>query len=65
MKRKLLPLSLLFVSTFAMAQVGIGTRNPDKSAMLEVLAPLNDLKGVLIPRIPLRLQIILLLIKGI
>ncbi|MDM1398646.1 hypothetical protein HX049_15980, partial [Myroides odoratimimus] len=53
MKRKVLPLSLLFMSSFAMAQVGIGTRTPDKSAMLEVLAPIDDLKGVLIPRIPL------------
>ncbi|MTG99193.1 hypothetical protein GJV76_13835, partial [Myroides sp. BIT-d1] len=54
MKRKLLPLSFLFVSSLAMAQVGIGTKNPDKSAMLEVVASTNDLKGILIPRIPLK-----------
>ncbi|KZE83588.1 hypothetical protein AV926_04190 [Myroides marinus] len=37
-----------------MAQVGIGTKNPDKSAMLDIEVSSNNLKGVLIPRVPLK-----------
>ncbi|MGL4582411.1 MAG: hypothetical protein ACRCVU_05465, partial [Flavobacterium sp.] len=54
MRKNVLPLSLLFVSSFAMAQVGIGTKNPDKSAMLDIEVSSNNLKGVLIPRVPLK-----------
>ncbi|MDM1347412.1 hypothetical protein HX008_10380, partial [Myroides marinus] len=54
MKRNILPIALLFVSSFAMAQVGIGTKSPDKSALLDIQATSNNLKGVLIPRVPLK-----------
>ncbi|MDM1370717.1 hypothetical protein [Myroides marinus] len=54
MKRNILPIALLFVSSFTMAQVGIGTKSPDKSALLDIQATSNNLKGVLIPRVPLK-----------
>lgn len=44
----LLVLSLLFVATNAMAQIGIGTITPDSSSILEILS--TD-KGVLLPRL--------------
>lgn len=47
---KLAIISLLFSTSFAFSQVGIGTTSPDNSAMLQVESA--D-KGVLIPRISL------------
>ncbi|MEO6404597.1 MAG: hypothetical protein ABIY51_06390, partial [Ferruginibacter sp.] len=51
MKKYLLSLTLLSVSLIATAQnIGIGTLNPNASAMLEITSP-N--KGLLIPRVAL------------
>ncbi|MDM1046412.1 hypothetical protein HXZ96_16420, partial [Myroides sp. 1372] len=50
MKRKVIPLFALMVSSAAIAQVGIGTERAASSAQLEILA---DHKGILIPRVKL------------
>gem|GEM_PF-1794905 len=47
----LLVIFMCFISTFAICQVGIGTNNPDSSAMLEVKS--SD-KGFLPPRVALQ-----------
>ncbi|WP_158963645.1 beta strand repeat-containing protein [Myroides fluvii] len=53
MKKNVLSVALLMMSGFAFAQVGIGTANPNASALLDVEAKEGSYKGVLIPRIPL------------
>ena len=53
MKKNVLSVALFLASSMAMAQVGIGTLQPDKSALLDIEAAPNNLKGVLIPRVPL------------
>jgi hypothetical protein len=50
-KRKLLFCVIGFMAIHVYAQIGIGTSQPDKAAMLDVVSP-N--KGMLIPRIPLQ-----------
>ncbi len=51
MKKRLLPIGLLFLGGVSYAQVGIGTLKPNASSQLEVVA--NN-KGILIPRISLK-----------
>ena len=53
MKKNVLSVSLLMMSGFAFAQVGIGTTTPNPSALLDVEAKAGNYKGVLIPRMPL------------
>ncbi|MGG5505931.1 MULTISPECIES: hypothetical protein [unclassified Myroides] len=53
MKKNVLSVALLMMSGFTFAQVGIGTANPNPSALLDVEAKMGNYKGVLIPRIPL------------
>lgn len=48
--KKILLLSIFLLGSFAMAQVGIGTTNPNPDSILDVLS--TD-KGVLLPRIAL------------
>jgi hypothetical protein len=50
MKNRLLPLFLVLGMYTAQSQVGIGTKTPNASAQLEVVA---DNKGILIPRVSL------------
>lgn len=53
MKKNVLSVALLMMSGFTFAQVGIGTANPNPTALLDVEATAGNFKGVLIPRIPL------------
>ncbi|MHC5362290.1 beta strand repeat-containing protein [Myroides sp. LJL110] len=53
MKKKILSVGLLFISTGLLAQVGIGTLKPNAAALLDVKVEDKDYKGVLLPRIPL------------
>ncbi|MGG5507997.1 hypothetical protein ACPDG4_08590, partial [Myroides sp. C20-1] len=53
MKKNILPLLFLCSSTIMFAQVGIGTKKPDQSALLDIQTTNNELKGVLIPRVSL------------
>ena len=43
---------IIFAGHFGVAQVGIGTLNPDPSAMMDI-RPTGNNKGVLIPRVTL------------
>ncbi|MVX37319.1 hypothetical protein GOQ24_16095 [Myroides sp. LoEW2-1] len=50
MKKRIIPIALLLSGMVSYAQVGIGVKEPDKSAILELHA--KD-KGLLIPKIAL------------
>ncbi|MHC5309656.1 beta strand repeat-containing protein [Myroides sp. LJL116] len=54
MKKNVLSVALLMVSSFALAQVGIGTLRPNSSSLLDIQAKEGELKGVLIPRVALK-----------
>ncbi|MCC9041150.1 hypothetical protein LNQ81_00150 [Myroides sp. M-43] len=54
MKKKVITIGVLMMSGFVFSQVGIGTRAPHRSALLELKADAGEYRGVLIPRIPLR-----------
>ena len=54
MKKNVLSVALLMVSSFALAQVGIGTLRPNSSSLLDIQAKDGELKGVLIPRVALK-----------
>ncbi|MDM1408203.1 hypothetical protein, partial [Myroides sp. DF42-4-2] len=53
MKRNILSLLFVFSTSCILAQVGIGTKKPDPSALLDVQVNQQEWKGVLIPRVPL------------
>lgn len=53
MKKNVLSVAFLLASSFAMAQVGIGTTAPDQSALLDLDIANNEPRGLLIPRISL------------
>ncbi|MBW3520469.1 hypothetical protein KO524_15005, partial [Flavobacterium sp. NKUCC04_CG] len=50
MKKKLLPLTALFISGFAYSQVGVGIKQPHQSAQMDIV---SKNKGMMIPRIAL------------
>lgn len=53
MKKNVLSVAFLLTSSFAMAQVGIGTIAPDQSALLDLDSGSNTPRGLLIPRVGL------------
>ncbi|MGL4581641.1 MAG: hypothetical protein ACRCVU_01525, partial [Flavobacterium sp.] len=54
MKKRVITIGVLMMSGLAFSQVGIGTRAPHKSALLELKVDKGEYRGVLIPRIPLK-----------
>ncbi|MGL5274249.1 hypothetical protein [Myroides sp.] len=54
MKKRVITVGLLMMSGLAFSQVGIGTRAPHKSALLELKSDIpGEYRGLLIPRVPL------------
>ncbi|MHC5353125.1 beta strand repeat-containing protein [Myroides sp. LJL115] len=54
MKKNVLSVALLMISSFALAQVGIGTLRPNSSSLLDIQAKEGEFKGVLLPRVVLK-----------
>ncbi|MDR0193870.1 MAG: hypothetical protein LBI73_01995 [Myroides sp.] len=54
MKKRIITIGVLMMSGIAFSQVGIGTRAPHRSALLELKADAGEYRGVLIPHIPLK-----------
>lgn len=54
MKKRVITVGLLMMSGLVFSQVGIGTRTPHKSALLELKSDIpGEYRGLLIPRVPL------------
>ncbi|MGL5276206.1 hypothetical protein [Myroides sp.] len=54
MKKRVITIGVLMMSGLAFSQVGIGTKAPHRSALLELKADAGEYRGMLIPRIPLK-----------